>query len=193
MDAITIQTKSNNKHGTLKLVLGPMFSGKTTELIRDIRLLKIIQKTALVIKPLIDNRYSNDMIASHNLEKEKSVCSSNLETLDILVKEYDTVIIDEGHFFPDLKKYVLKWVNEYGIHIIVGGLDGDYKREPIGQILELIPHCDNFMKFNSLCKMCNDGTPAIFTHRKIASQEQVLVGGSETYEPLCRTHYNELN
>jgi thymidine kinase len=173
----------------LELIIGPMFSGKSTELIRRIRLLQKINKTVLVVKPKIDNRYNEDKLTTHNFDSVDCIVVDRLEELT-LNEEYDTIVIDEGQFFPDLKTTVLKWLESYDFNIIVGGLDGDFQKNPIGEILELIPHSDNCIKLNSLCMICKDGTPAPFTKRMIKSNDKVLVGGSESYMPVCRTHYN---
>jgi thymidine kinase len=181
---------------SLELVIGPMFSGKSSEIIKRIRLAKIINKRVLVIKPLIDNRYDENKIVSHSFETENCSTVSKLEEINDTIYSYDLIIIDEGQFFPDLKKFVLYWVEKNNKDLLVAGLDGDFKRQPIGQILDLIPYADKCNKINSLCKECNDGTLALFTHRKInekMSQEQVFVGGADTYMPLCRKHYLELN
>jgi thymidine kinase len=181
--------------GHLELIIGPMFSGKSTELIRKIRLAKIINKKVLVIKPLIDSRYDPNKIVSHSFEAEACETVNFLKQLDAKIKDYDLIIIDEGQFFPDLKEYTLCWVDKYEKEIIIGGLDGDFKRNPIGQILDLIPHSNKCTKLSSLCKICNDGKEAIFTHRTVRqdSQEQVQIGGAESYMPLCRKHYLEHN
>jgi thymidine kinase len=175
--------------GKLELIIGPMFSGKSTELIREIRLAKIIDKKVLVIKPLIDNRYSENEITSHSFDSEKCETISMLEKINDKVGNYDLIVIDEGQFFPDLKKMVLHWVDDRNLHVIVGGLDGDFKRQPIGQILELIPYADKCKKISSLCKYCNNGTKALFSYRKAKNEQQVQIGGAETYVPLCRQHY----
>lgn len=187
-------------NGRLELIIGPMFSGKSTELIRKIRLAKIINKKVLVIKPLIDSRYDPNKIVSHSFEAEKCETVNFLKQLDDKIKEYDLIIIDEGQFFPDLKEYTLLWIDKYEKEIIIGGLDGDFKRNPIGQILDLIPHSNKCIKLSSLCKICNDGTEASFTHRMIHQstkkqykEEQVQIGGAESYMPLCRKHYLENN
>jgi thymidine kinase len=166
-----------------------MFSGKSTELIRRIRLLQKINKNVLVVKPKIDNRYNEDKLTTHNFDSVDCIVVDRLEELT-LNEEYNTIVIDEGQFFIDLKTTVLRWLVDYDINIIVGGLDGDFQKNPIGEILELIPHSDNCIKLNSLCMICKDGTPAPFTKRMIKSNDKVLVGGSESYMPVCRTHYN---
>lgn len=179
---------------SLSIILGPMFSGKSTELIRKIRLAKTINKKVLVIKPKIDNRYDDNKVVSHSFESEICQTVDNLESLDSIIINYDLIVIDEGQFFSDLKQYVLKWLDINYKDIIIGGLDGDFERKPIGQILELIPYSDKCVKINSLCKMCNNGNEAIFTHR-ISKQltNQIEIGGSETYMPLCRKHFLESN
>jgi len=178
----------------LELIIGPMFSGKSSELIRKIRLAKTINKKVLVIKPLIDNRYDNSKIVSHSFEAENCETVQKLEMLNDKIIDYDLIIIDEGQFFSDLKDIVIKWVEVNNKHVIVGGLDGDFKRKPIGQILDLIPYSNKCYKINSLCKTCGDGTEANFSHR-ISSENnnQVLVGGNEMYMALCRKHFLELN
>jgi thymidine kinase len=179
--------------GKLELIIGPMFSGKSTELIRKIRLLQNINKKVLVIKPLIDIRYNVDKITSHNFESVDCIVLNKLEDLPEEINNYNAIIIDEGQFFVDLVPTVVKWIDNYNVNIIVGGLDGDFQRQPIGTILELIPHADKCIKLNSLCNICKDGTEASFTFRLIKSLDKIFVGGSESYIPVCRKHYLELN
>jgi len=174
---------------SLDLIIGPMFSGKSTELIRKIRLAKIINKKVLVIKPLIDIRYKDNKIVTHSFEQEECKSVEKLENIDKIIDNYDLIVVDEGQFFPDLKKYILLWVELYNKEIIIAGLDGDSKRNKIGQILDLIPYSNSCTKINSLCKKCNDGTPGIFSLRTNDNQEQVQIGGTESYMPVCRKHY----
>jgi thymidine kinase len=176
--------------GKLELIIGPMFSGKSTELIRRIRLLQKIDKKVLVTKPLIDTRYEHDKITSHNYESVECKVLTTLDEIDDnIINQYDTIIVDEGQFFPDLIDTITRWVNNYSVNIIVGGLDGDFQRKPIGQILDLIPMADKCIKLNSLCNICKDGTEAPFTFRLVKSNNKVLVGGSESYIPVCRKHF----
>jgi len=179
--------------GKLELIIGPMFSGKSTEIIRRIRLLKIINKKIIVIKPNIDNRYHQTKITSHNFESADCIVLSSLGDLNIDITNYDTIIIDEAQFFNDLKSVVINWIENYNIDVIITGLDGDFEKNPIGQILELIPHAEKCRKINSLCNLCNDGTEGCFSFRKVESKNKILVGGVESYIPVCRRHYNEMN
>lgn len=179
--------------GKLELIIGPMFSGKSTELIRRIRLLQKIEKKVLVTKPIIDSRYNQDKITSHNYESVDCMVLNKLEEIpDEEIKKYDTIVVDEGQFFPDLVPTVSRWVDTFSVNIIVGGLDGDFQRQPIGTILDLIPFADQCYKLNSLCNMCKDGTEAPFSFRLVNSPDKVLVGGSESYIPVCRKHFIEL-
>jgi len=180
--------------GNLEIIIGPMFSGKSTEIIRKIRLLQKIDKKILVVKPAIDNRYTTDKITSHNYESVDCTVVNCLNEIEQeLIKAHDTVVIDEGQFFSDLVETVDFWLKNYPIDIIVAGLDGDFQQKPIGNILNLIPLSNKCIKLNSLCNACKDGTEAPFSFRLVQSKEAVLVGGSDKYMPLCRTHYNAMS
>ncbi len=178
----------------LEIIIGPMFSGKSTEIIRKIRLLQKIDKKVLVVKPCIDNRYTSDKITSHNYESVECIVVNCLNEIDReLIKAHDTIVIDEGQFFSDLVETVDYWLKFFNIDIIVAGLDGDFQQKPIGEILRLIPLSNKCVKLNSLCNMCKDGTKAPFSFRLVQSTEAVLVGGSDKYMPLCRAHYNQMS
>jgi len=183
---------------TLDIIIGPMFAGKSCELIQRIRKLKVLEKEYLVIKPIIDNRYSNNEIVSHNFDKEKCVCYKRLNDIyntftTLQITNLDTVFIDEGQFFPDLKNNVLDLVENYNINVVVAGLDGDFKREKFGEILDLIPYSTTCKKINALCKLCKDGTPALFTYRTTDENDKVLIGGKDNYMAICRKHYLKFN
>ncbi len=180
--------------GKLELIIGPMFSGKSTEIIRRVRLLQKIEKVVLVIKPKIDSRYVQDKITSHNFETMDCVVLSRLDELsDDFVIGHHTIVIDEGQFFPDLKDTIVRWLDSLSLNIIVGGLSGDFQRKPFKQISDLIPHADQCYKLNSLCNICKDGTEAPFSLRLTQSSDTVLIGGAESYIPVCRKHFVELN
>lgn len=178
----------------LDLIFGPMFAGKSTELIRRIRQLNILNKKYLSIKPVIDNRYSDNEIVSHNNDRIHCYSYDTINDFINIVNlnNIDTVFIEEGQFFTDLKDGVLRLVEEFGCNVVVVGLDGDSNRNKFGQILDLIPYCDSCKKITALCKRCNDGTPAIFSHRNNQNENQIEVGVAD-YESLCRKHYLELN
>lgn len=182
--------------GRLELIIGPMFSGKSTELIRHIRMLKVINASYVVIKPRMDTRYdSANKIVSHNQDSETCIVVDDLaEIRDETLQGIGYLIIDEGQFLQSLKSRVLYWVETLGKNVIVGGLDGDFQRNPIGEILQLIPYADVYSKKTALCKVCNDGTAALFSHRMSdTNKEQICIGSTESYIPVCREHYLGLN
>ena len=177
---------------TLELIIGPMFAGKSCELIRRIRILKVLNKKYIVVTPSIDNRYDNDMIVSHNFDKEPCIKLNNLQDIYSHDLNVDTIFIDEGQFFTDLL-IVKNLVEKNNINVIVCGLVGDYNRNKFGQIVDLIPLCDNIITLKAMCLLCMDGTHGIFSHRKHKSPEQVLIGEKDSYISLCRKHYLELS
>ncbi len=179
----------------LDIIIGPMFAGKSCELIRRIRLLKVLKKEYIVVKPKIDNRYDENMVVSHNFDKVSCVILSNLkEIFEYSLVNIDTIFIDEGQFFEDLVDNVKILVEKHNINVVVGGLDGDSNRNKFGHILDLIPFCNSCTKINAACIICLDGTPAPFSFRKKnvnSSNEQILIGSNDSYMSLCRKHYIE--
>ncbi len=177
----------------LDIVIGPMFAGKSCELIKRIRILKVLKKNYIVVKPLIDDRYDENMVVSHNFEKEHCIVLQYLKDIDDHLDEtINTIFIDEGQFFNDLKDQVIRLVEEKNINVVVTGLDGDSNRNKFGQILDLIPYSTSCIKINACCVLCMDGTPAPFTYRKqTVASDQIMIGGNESYMSLCRKHYLE--
>ena len=182
--------------GKLELIIGNMFSGKSSELIRRINREKCINKRIIVINYCLDNRYSNNSIATHDSIKVKCLKINKLSEFQIgMINDYDSFFIDEGQFFSDLYSFVKDLVDIHKKHVIVSGLDGDYNRNTFGDIIKLIPICDNIDKLSSYCNKCNNGTLAPFTKRipklnDSSCQDNVLdIGGSEKYIPVCRYHY----
>lgn len=180
--------------GSIKIFVGCMYSGKTTELIRESNRQLSIGRSIININYKDDNRYgSDDYLYSHTLEKVPCVKVNKLSDIDInLIKNSECIFINEGQFFTDLVENTILWCETYNKDIFVSGLDGDYKRQKFGHILDLIPLCNSIVKFPALCSLCKDGTEANFTHRLSTETEQVVIGSSN-YIPLCRTHYVELN
>ena len=182
----------NNK-GSLLLILGCMFSGKSTELIRLIREFKFIEKNILVIKHCSDDcRYAESKICTHDQQKENCLSLGELETIENnqVYQEAEIVFIEEAQFFNGLSEFIKKGMEEKKKSFIIAGLDGDFKREPFGEILSLIPYSNKVTKLNALCKFCKNGTEAPFTKRLSRSTKQHLVGGEEEYASVCRFHYD---
>jgi thymidine kinase len=186
--------KSMVNCGTLKIILGCMFSGKTTALIREFREWSSIKKKPLCINYIGDDRYGNvceNNMYNHNLLSVECIHVSKLEEVnDDLVRSADIILINEGQFFSDLVPFCQKWCEQYGKNIVVCGLDGDYKREMFGEILKLIPLADSVEKLNAFCARCADGTKAHFTHRCSKETDQIIIGSSN-YISLCRSCYKK--
>ena len=185
---------SYSNTGYLELFIGPMFSGKTSKLLEIYKQHCFCNINTLVINYAEDKRYHQEHLSTH--DKIMIPCISGLSIFKILsdinIDEYNTVIINEGQFFPDLYDSVKMLVDKEKKNVYVCGLDGDFKREKFGKLLELISICDNVTKLTSLCVHCKNGTKAIFTHRKSNESEQKVIGSSN-YIPLCRNCYLEEN
>jgi thymidine kinase len=179
--------------GYLEIILGPMFSGKTTQLIQHYKKNNYIGKTVCVINYSEDTRYHDSMLSTHDKIMIPCIFSSKLGEVDNdLLQKADVIIINEGQFFEDLFEFVLEKVETNHKSVYVCGLDGDFKRSRFGKILDLIPYCNKVTKLNSLCSICRDGTPGIFSHRITKETSQVVIG-SDNYQPLCRQCYTAQN
>lgn len=181
---------------SLSIILGPMFSGKSSHLLSMIHKYKAIDSPMFIITSSHDTRYKEGSIVNHNQDSfPADVAVSLLYNVKSNTKffESNVIIIEEAQFYVDLVSFVLECVEVYEKNVILAGLDGDVHRKPFGKILDLIPYCDSVVKLKALCKICNDGTEAIFSSRKEASSLVVDVGGADKYESLCRDHYLAYN
>jgi len=182
--------------GYLELVVGPMYSGKTSYLVELYKKNKYIGKKIICLNYIADVRYCTDEMSTHDLIKIPCVFVKQLGDIwtdsthpnHLEIRDCDIVLINEGQFFGDLKQMVLEMVEGHQKSVYISGLDGDYCRGVFGDILGLIPYCDNVVKKTALCAQCRDGTAAPFSHRISDSKEQVLIG-TDIYEPLCRRCY----
>jgi thymidine kinase len=182
--------------GYLQLIIGPMFSGKTTRLIEIYIEHKNQGLKVGVINFYQDTRYNNNnnnKLISH--DKLEIPCVFTKTLMEFQERpEFDTtdiLLINEGQFFPDLFETVIKWVNIYNKTIHICGLNGDYKRIPFHTISMIIPHCDDIILLHSLCVGCKENAMAIFSHRLVDNTEQICIGSNDIYEPLCRKCYNK--
>jgi len=186
--------------GYLGIILGPMFSGKTTRLIQLYKTRSYIGKKVVVINYLADTRYHETMLSTHDHITIPCLFVENLREMWenpenphwSEIHQADTILINEGQFFKNLFQSVLEMVETERKEVFICGLDGDFKRSLFGELLQLIPYCDSVEKLNSLCANCRNGTPGIFSHR-ISSEEAQIVVGSDNYQPLCRSCYNSKN
>jgi len=177
---------------SLQIYLGPMFAGKSSTIIRIVNRYTSIGKTPCLVSHTIDTRYTEDQfLCNHDSLQIPCERWSRLMEFsnDTQFMNSSIIIIDEAQFFPDLKQFILLAVETCNKKVIIFGLDGDADRKPFGQILECIPLADEVIKLKAFCKLCGDGTEALFTYCQKNKTEQVCVGGAETYMPLCRKHY----
>lgn len=178
-------------HGWIEVITGPMYSGKSEELIRRVRRVKIAKQKVQVFKPEIDNRYSDEDVVSHCGDKEGAVPIKSSEDILKLIKEdTEVVAIDEAQFFDKgILEVVNKIANE-GKRVICAGLDQDFKGEPFGYMPDIIAVAEFVHKVQAVCMIC--GNPATRTQRLINGKPAkyddpvVLVGAKESYEARCR-------
>lgn len=179
--------------GYLELIIGPMYSGKTSRLVEIYNKCEFCNIPVAVINHDIDNRYDQTLLSTHDKIMIPCMKTTLLRTLldnqGQQLLNADVILINEGQFFEDLYDFVCDMVQR-GKKVYVCGLDGDFKRNSFGKILDLIPLCDSVCKLTSLCSMCKDGTKAIFTLRISHEKEQTVVG-SENYKPVCRRCYEQ--
>jgi len=175
----------------IEIILGCMFSGKSTELLRRCNRYKAIGKNILLINHTNDTRTENK-IKTHNNITQEAVKLNKLSELfsdhSKLLNEADVIGIDEAQFFDDLHNFVEK-AESYNKIIIISGLDGDSNRKPFGEILMCIPLCDEVVKLTAMDMLCHDGTPAIFTKRISEDKQQVCVGSNDKYLAVSRQNY----
>jgi thymidine kinase len=174
--------------GYLEIIVGPMFSGKTTYLVNLYNQFQNDSISTIAINYIEDKRYSDTKLSTHDMVSIPCIWASNMgDAIDqIDLETTDVVLINEGQFFPDLYVKVKHLVEKYGKHVYVCGLDGDFKRNKFGAILDLIPIADDVRKLYSQCANCPD--KALFSHRITKESSQKIIGASN-YIALCRKCY----
>ncbi len=177
--------------GWIEVVCGSMFSGKTEEVIRRVRRARIARQQVQVFKPVLDNRYFTERVASHNgLQWEAVPVGNAREILERLDPETTVVAVDEAQFFDWEISAVCQELAERGLRVIVAGLDMDFRGEPFGPMPLLMAEAEEVTKLQAICVVC--GAPASRTQRLIDGEPAayddavILVGGSESYEARCR-------
>ncbi|KAF6019201.1 TK1 [Bugula neritina] len=184
--------EADHSQGQIQIIFGPMFSGKTTELIRRMRRYSIANYDCLLVKNIKDTRYDKDGLATHDLQVENVlpiVSAAKLFDVDKkIVLESEVIGIDEGQFYPDVVSFSEEMANR-GKVVIVAALDGTFERRGFHDILDLVPLAESVIKLNAVCMQCF--REASFTKRTSAETEVEVLGGSEKYLSVCRTcHQN---
>jgi len=196
--------ESKNTSSYLELIIGPMYSSKTTMLLEIHKQCIFCNIPVIIINHSIDTRYHESMVSTHDKIMAPCIQTTRLSDVwyytdldshfnreksdrHIKLRSSDVILINEGQFFEDLYEVVLDML-KYNKRVFICGLDSDFERKKFGQILDLIPLCDKVNKLTSLCSQCKDGTPGIFSMRLSSEKQQTLVG-SNNYIPVCRKCY----
>tara|TARA_R110000782_G_scaffold92708_4_gene176117 strand:- start:886 stop:1416 length:531 start_codon:yes stop_codon:yes gene_type:complete len=173
----------------LSIIMGNMFSGKTSELIRRLKRLKVIGKNILVVNSAKDTRSPDEVLKTH--DNVKFNCLKVYDIFEVLKQvefdEADVIAIDEAQFFPKLRRFVecCLIVNK---SVILAGLDADSFQQKFGELIDCIPLACEVTKLSALCMHCNNGVSGPFTKRIVDDQRLELIGGSDMYEAVCRDH-----
>ncbi|MCO4291778.1 thymidine kinase [Solitalea sp. MAHUQ-68] len=176
------------QRGSIEVICGPMFSGKTEELLRRLRRAQIAKLKVEIFKPSTDTRYDATAVVSHDLNSIQSTPIETSSSILLLGSNTQVVGIDEAQFFDDELPVVCEALANKGVRIIVAGLDMDYTGKPFGPIPKLMAIAEFVTKITAVCMVC--GAPASRSYRLAAGRETVLLGEKESYEPRCRVCFN---
>lgn len=181
--------RAAGRHGSIEVITGSMFSGKTEELIRRLRRARFAGLKVEIFKPSVDIRYSGTMVVSHD---EKSIVSTPVEnaaSILLLAGDVDVVGIDEAQFFDNSVVDVCNKLADNGVRVVVAGLDMDFMGKPFGPIPALLSIAEYITKVHAICMHC--GGLAQYSHRKSEESQVLVLGEKDKYEPLCRDCYNK--
>ena len=181
-------SENHRKSGCIEVVCGSMFSGKTEELIRRLRRAQFANQKIAIFKPTVDNRYSDVEVVSHDFHKLTSTPIKDPADMLKVGPEVKVVGVDEAQFFGDSLVEVCQTLANRGVRVIVAGLDMDYLGQPFGPMPRLMAVAEDVQKVHAICVKC--GALATFSHRLSKSQDLVLLGEKDVYEPLCRDCFN---
>lgn len=180
---------ASERTGWIEVVCGSMFSGKTEELIRRLNRARIANQKVEIFKPAVDTRYDEEDVVSHNANAVKSNPVQNASQILFYSEEFEVVGIDEAQFFDDELITVCNELANRGKRVIVAGLDMDFTGKPFGPIPQLMAIAEYVTKVHAICIHC--GNLANYSHRTSKDDKLVLLGETDTYEPLCRKCFLE--
>ena len=179
------------RYGSIEVICGSMFSGKTEELIRRIRRAQFARLHVSIFKPRMDTRYHLTEVISHDSNSMKSIPVAHASEILQLDNATKVVGIDEAQFFDETLPDVCITLANRGIRVIVAGLDMDFKGRPFGPVPALMAVAEHVTKVHAVCMRC--GAPANYSFRIVANDEDLLLGERESYEPRCRICFYESN
>lgn len=181
---------NNRQRGSIEVICGSMFSGKTEELIRRLKRAKIAKQRVEIFKPQIEVRYSATDVVSHDDNAIASTPIGTAQNILLMTSDVDVVGIDEAQFFDESIVDVCSILAEQGLRVIVAGLDIDFKGVPFGAMPHLMAIADDVTKVHAICVRC--GEPAYVSHRLVDEDRQILTGATDIYEPICRHCFNKI-
>ena len=190
MDFLEDSATITGKRGTIEVITGSMFSGKTEELIRRLRRAQFAGLKVEIFKPSVDNRYSENRVVSHDERSIHSTPVDNASAIFLLAGDVNVIGIDEAQFFDNSIVDVCNRLANDGKRIVVAGLDMDFMGNPFGPMPALLAVAEYVSKVHAICVRC--GNLAQYSFRKSGDEQQVLLGEKNLYEPLCRNCYNEV-
>ena len=177
------------KPGYIEVISGCMYSGKTEELIRQIKRCEYAKQSYMVFKPRIDDRYSEDEVTTHDQEAISSIVIDDIyDIYKHITHETQVVGIDEAQFFQKDIVEVSRKLAQHGRRVIIAGLDTDWKGQPFGPMPELLATADVVRKQYAICMVC--GESATRTQRLVKNDDDVLIGSFQMYEARCRQHFD---
>lgn len=182
-------TRTRQQKGSLEVICGSMFSGKTEELIRRLKRAEFAKLKVEIFKPAVDKRYHVEEVVSHDSNSIRSTPVNTAEEILLLAEGVDVIGIDEAQFFDSKLPDVCSELANRGIRILVAGLDMDYLGQPFGPMPSLLSIAEYVTKVHAICMHCGD--LANHSHRISKSSELVLVGEKDHYTPLCRSCFNK--
>ena len=171
-------------YGSIEVICGSMFSGKTEELIRRMRRAQLAKLGTEIFKPAIDSRYHQEAVVSHDRNHIPSTSVDSSSAILLLSSGTKVVGIDEAQFFDDGLPEVCNQLANNGIRVIVAGLDMDFKGRPFGPVPALMAIAEHVTKVHAVCVRC--GAPATYSYRIVPEEDRLLLGEKESYEPRCR-------
>jgi thymidine kinase len=177
--------RRNELGGSIEVICGSMFSGKTEELIRRLRRAQIARLTVEIFKPRTDTRFDETAVVSHNANSIQSTPVDNSSAILLLGSDVQVVGIDEAQFFDEELPNVCTILANRGVRVIIAGLDMDYKGNPFGPMPALMAIAESVTKVHAVCVVC--GNPALYSYRIVPGEGTILLGEKESYEPRCRT------
>jgi len=174
--------------GTIEVVCGSMFSGKTEELIRRLNRARIAKLKVEIFSPASDTRFKTDALISHNANSIPSTPVENSSSILLLGSDVNVIGIDEAQFFDEGLPEVCNALANKGIRVIVAGLDMDFKGRPFGPMPAVMAMAESVTKLQAVCVRC--GNPALYSFRLVPDESKILLGEKESYEPRCRVCYH---